>query len=506
VAGSDAVDLRPAADRLTESLIRELSGLRALSVISSNGVAQFRSADVPRDSVARSLSVGTMVEGIIEPEGSDGVLITTSLYDGSGARLGNPKAIRVSRDSLFSAEASVAREVSTALRDALGPEIEIRDAQSGTRSIAAWNLFNRSERVRREAATFGTAQPDSARARLATADSLLVASQAADRRWVEPALQAIQVAYDRRRYVPAPEAGVTLDTALARVDAALSIDPSSAKALEWRGTIKYAKWLTGRLTLDPVARASLLKEAEDDLKAAIEKDDRLITAYATLSAVYYDKKDVPSALIQARTAYEADEFLTNSAAILSRLFYGSYDTQLFSDAEKWCDEGTSRFPRNYTFTLCHLWLQLPPDATPDVAKAWSLAARIDSLAPPEMRAFQSHLAQMIVGGVIGRYANSMSPGAQRSAMMDSAHRVLERAQGDRSVDPRQELAGYRAVMLAQFGEAAEAISLLTTYVAANPDHSFMVGGNVHWWWRDLRNQPAFSALLRRGSAQRTGGP
>lgn len=32
-------------------------------------------------------------------------------------------------------------------------------------------------------------------------------------------------------------------------------------------------------------------------------------------------------------------------------------------------------------------------------------------------------------------------------------------------------------------------------IALNPDHPFKVGGNVHWWWRDLRNKPGFEALL-----------
>lgn len=497
VAGGDVAELRPAADRLTESLIRELSTARTLTVISPNGVAPFRDADVPRDSVARTLGVGTMVEGSVEPDGAQHVTITTRLYDGAGANLGRPRTVRVTRDSLFTAEESVAREVSTALRDALGAEIQLRESQAGTRSMAAWSLLNRAERARREAAEFGPANADSARARLTAADSLLRAAREADGRWAEPALQAIQVAYDRRRYVPAAELGAALDTALARAEAALSVDPSSAKALEWRGTIKYAQWTNGRLTLDPVVRDALLDSAEEDLLTAIQRDDRLISAYATLSFLYYDKKDVPASLTQARTAYQADEFLTNSAALLARLFYGSYDTQLFAEARKWCDEGGRRYPRNVTFTICRLWLQLEPDATPDVALAWQLAAKVDTLAPPAQKAFQGRLAQMIVGGAIGRHARTLSSGAQQEAMLDSARRVLERAQGDRTVDPSQELPGYRAVMLAQFGDTQQAISMLSAYVSANPDHSFRVGGNVHWWWRDLRNERGFEALLAR---------
>jgi len=51
--------------------------------------------------------------------------------------------------------------------------------------------------------------------------------------------------------------------------------------------------------------------------------------------------------------------------------------------------------------------------------------------------------------------------------------------------------------LAQFGDIDAAITILTSYVAANPDHSFRSGANVHWWWRDLRSKRGFEALLAR---------
>ena len=52
-------------------------------------------------------------------------------------------------------------------------------------------------------------------------------------------------------------------------------------------------------------------------------------------------------------------------------------------------------------------------------------------------------------------------------------------------------------MRVQMGDFDEAIALLKEYVASNPDHSFNVGGNVHWWWRDIRSRPEFQALLAR---------
>src|ERR1041384_4127915 len=54
------------ADGLTDELIDQLAAVRALDVVSKNGVAPFRGSDIPRDSIARVLGVGTLVEGALE--------------------------------------------------------------------------------------------------------------------------------------------------------------------------------------------------------------------------------------------------------------------------------------------------------------------------------------------------------------------------------------------------------------------------------------------------------
>jgi hypothetical protein len=149
------------------------------------------------------------------------------------------------------------------------------------------------------------------------------------------------------------------------------------------------------------------------------------------------------------------------------------------------------------FTLCSLWLQLSPDATPNVLAAWQLAARVDSLARGGSESLESHLAHMIVGGIIGREAKGLAGGTRQIALLDSARHVLVGARGDRTVDPGQELPGYEAIMRTQFGDIDEALTLLSRYVAVNPTHSFQVGGNTHWWWREIRSHPRFLALTKQ---------
>ena len=182
--------------------------------------------------------------------------------------------------------------------------------------------------------------------------------------------------------------------------------------------------------------------------------------------------------------------------MLDRLFFGSYNTEQFAAAQRWCDEGGRRFPANPTWTQCHLWLMLRRDAPRDVPRAWQLAARFDSLyagRPDSVREYQRRFAQMLVGGAIGKkVAGAPSP------LLDSARRVLVRARADARIDPSHELPGYEAVMRAQLGDEDEALQLLREYVGYNPGHSFLVGNNLHWWWRELSDKPAFEALRRRG--------
>jgi len=486
---AEDAQLRPAADRLTESLIRTLTGVQGLSVIPRNGVAPYRDGNVEPDSIARALDVGTLVEGSVEIAGSN-VRVTTRLRDASGASLGRPTAILVPRDSLFTAEDATAAEVERWLRQRIGSEIQLAESQASTLSLEAWTLRNRAENSRKQAAEVGPRDRARTAALLAEADTLLKEASAQDLIWIEPIVLRGEVALQRARLEREPgDKAPWIQTGKGHAEEALELYPSSPRALALLGTAEYAEWLT-RLTKDPAERAALLKSAEKHLLAAVSGDGTLAAAYATLSLVYYDQKDVSTALTMARNAYTADRFLSNADLILFRLYLASYDTQAFRDARSYCTEGATRFPRDWRFTSCRLWLMLSAQGSADsIPVAWRLAARGDSLGTP----FQSRLGRMLVGGIIGKAARAGIP-----QLADSARRVLQRAaEPDPDVDPTQELMGYEAIMLAQMGDLDQAISRLKRYVALNPDHSFQVDNNVHWWWRDLVNRPDFQALLRR---------
>jgi TolB-like protein len=487
-SGSDG-ELATVADGLTESLIRSLKGAR-LDVISRNGVAAYRGGEIATDSIARALQVGTLVEGSIVPEGSDRVRVTTWLTDALGNDLGRRTNFVISRDSIFAAEDVVAGEVSRKLREQLGLEFQLAETQSRTSTFAAWTLLQRGEKLRKDAERAADSDPAAADRLLGEADSLLEAAAGADRRWIDPVLGRGEIALRRMQFAhEKAERARAVTTGMGFARDALQIDGTNARALALRGNLKYAEWRLA-LTSDPAARAELLSGAERDLQDAVTSDPTLAGAYATLSFIQHEKKDVFSALIMARNAYNADAYLSNSEIILSRIFWAAYNTEQFAEATNWCDEAGRRFPAESEFTACRLWLMLAPDARPEAQEAWRLAARMDSLAAPAVRPFTFRLGQMLVAGAIGkRGASGPSP------LADSARRVLLRARADAEIDPTHELGGYEAVMRAQMGDLDDAIALLKQYVAANPDHSFTVGGNIHWWWKDLRNHPGFQALL-----------
>src|SRR5204862_8024630 len=66
---SQKKELAYLADGFTEALIDALSQVPSLSVLSKSAVAAYRNPGIPRDSVSRALSVGTLVQGRVEERG-----------------------------------------------------------------------------------------------------------------------------------------------------------------------------------------------------------------------------------------------------------------------------------------------------------------------------------------------------------------------------------------------------------------------------------------------------
>jgi TolB-like protein/tRNA A-37 threonylcarbamoyl transferase component Bud32 len=475
------------ADGLTESLINDLSDVKALDVISASGVKQFRDKDVPADSVAHTLQVGTLVEGTVEANGNQ-ARATLRLIDGNSgvdydraavmAPLGDPLALR----------SKLADSLTQMLRRRIGEEVRLRASRLGTSNPMAWSLVQRAEKMRKDAEVLEAAgNTDGASKTLLAADTLLSQAEALDSKWTEPLIARGTLALRQERLTRDP-AGATkwIDTGIAFADTAIAIDPRDADALELRGILRIRP-VARSFVEDPRKVDQLVRLSENDLRASIAVNPTQAVALNWLSQVEYVKHDAVESHNLAQRAYEADAYLTAAPDILFRLYVTSYDLESFVNSQKWCDELKRRFPQHPLTARCQLWIMTAKGMPSDPAEAWRRAADYEKAAPPQIREYTKHEAEIAVADVLGR-----------AGLADSARRVLVRARADRTVDPRGELVGFEAFVRGQLGDKKEAVDLLEKYLTDHPEHRAGFSKVNAWWWRPLQDDPRFKSLIATG--------
>jgi hypothetical protein len=73
--------------------------------------------------------------------------------------------------------------------------------------------------------------------------------------------------------------------------------------------------------------------------------------------------------------------------------------------------------------------------------------------------------------------------------------VAERARGDATLDPTRDLSFFEAIARLIMGDKDEALRLLTTYIAANPQNRASMARDETWWLQPLRSDPRWRSLL-----------
>lgn len=475
------------ADGITEWLIERLEGVGSLDVVSREGVDPFRDGSLPRDSIASILSVGTLVEGSVEPRGEE-LRVTVTLFDGeSGAEINRETLDRDAGD-LFVLQEEVSEEVEDLLRVWLGTELQLRRVRRGTESLAAWTDLQRGQRARRDAEErLGAGDVPGFIADVQRADSLYAAAEAADPAWAEPtvgrALVASRWAELSAGEDPA-EAREYMDRARLGISRALQKEPSNARALYVQGTVEYLTWLLG-LADTPAEGERAFQRARESLEGAVAAEPTLASAWNTLSILYSQIPDLVEANLAARRALEADEFLRSGDGVLRRLYATSYDLEQFREAIRYCDQGHARFPDDPTFTECRLWLMAAPRALePDPAEGWRLVDEHLALLPESQRPYYRIQDHLVMGQVLAR-----------AGLPDSARAMVSRARAGPELDPARELLGMEALVHLALDDPDTALARLRVYLTASPEHRSGWRWSSHWWWRPLQDHPDFRRLV-----------
>ena len=483
--GRGGDSLKYVADGLTEALIKELSGVNGLTVISRNGVRPYRGGNVAPDSIGRALQVGTVVEGTLSQSG-DSLLLDVGLTSTESRNQVGSKTLKRARGEIFALQEDLAREISDFLRGSLRKEVELRQSRQGTRNTKAWELAQRAEVSNKDGETLvASGDAEAARRQFAQADSLLGLAAREDRKWIAPLTQRAFLTYwDCRR---AQSDKVYNDTCtqkgLGFAEAAIALDSADADAREARGSLKYWRWLLG-LEPDPSRAAKLLDEAEADLRASVAANEQQASAWSTLSHLHFNRAQAADGKLAALKAYQSDPYLTSANVVLSRLFSAAHDAGDQIEATKWCAEGQRRFPEDARFVECRLKLFVLPDAKPDIPAGWKLVDRYLELSPPGTREYRQKRGGML-----------MAMALARARLADSAKRVAERSRAEASLDPTLELVYWESLMLAMIPDKDNAFDRFKVYLAANPQQAKNLEKDQTWWTRELRSDSRWRDLI-----------
>ena len=479
------------ADGLTESLIHELSAVKVLQVISANGVRPFRNTSTPvrSDSLRRSLGVGTIVQGTVTEDG-DRLRVDVALVDAASGTETKSTTLERPRTELFALQDTLSRAVAEFLRLAIGAEVQLRETRAATNSVAAWELVQQAAEDRKTSdGLIAAGNLPAATAVLAHADSLLAQASARDGKWTTPIVERGWLAWEQRRIVgldkgPAKE---WTDRGLRFADQALALRPDS-EAIHLRGTMRYMRYLLN-VDVGPLSGDRLLAAAEADLRAggAARSNPRRASALGLLSHLLMKKSETAEGKLAALQAWEADEYLTEASAVLWRLYSASLDLEDAAEAARWCGEGQSRFPTDPYFTECRISLYAIHGLKPDVPELWGLVEQYARMYPQNQQEYRRKRAQIM-----------LSMALANAGLRDSARAVALRSRADPRIDPTNDLVFLEVAARNVMGDRDEAVRLLGRYLATNPQDRESIARDESWFFKGLRDDPRFVALVGTG--------
>ncbi len=366
--------------------------------------------------------------------------------------------------------------VSGLIRESLGIQLRELRLRAGTQDPEAWKLYNLGRRYSEDAwYLYRDGDKEAALRAYAQADSLFQRAEARDRRWLEPIIERGLIASYRawilRKGIRARDPEL-LREGLAHAERALAIEPGYSRALELRGALRNRL----KETADPAEAATLLRGAEDDLRAA-----NTARAWVTLADLLRTAGRFREARRAAYRAYERG-WWEPRWRMLYTLCHAAIETEDWDNIYRWCEQGRRDYPENRYFVNVDLWLlALPGGPAPDVERAWQLHSEFLALSPESQRPGIEPAILMHVAAVLAR-----------AEKPDSARAVISQA---RALQPEADPMTSYLEAFARYllDEPGEAIRLLRHYLKERPSRKPYVA--AEWIWGPLKAEPAFQELV-----------
>jgi hypothetical protein len=235
---------------------------------------------------------------------------------------------------------------------------------------------------------------------------------------------------------------------------------------------------------DQTRRDALLRNAETDLRAAVEGDPARAVAWNSLSHMMVSRSDNAEGKLAALKAYEADPYLTSANLTVWRIFTSSFELNDPVESRHWCSEGLRRFPEDPRFQECQLMSLVFKAEPADIPGAWAVRRRMTDLTPAEERDWADREARMLIAA-----------GLARAGFPDSARSVALGARAGAAIDPTRDLSLFEAIARTILNDRDEAIRLLGEYLAVNPARREYMAKDPGWYFADLREDPRFVVLV-----------
>jgi TolB-like protein/tetratricopeptide (TPR) repeat protein len=127
-----------------DDLLTQLTKIDSLTVISRTSVMKYRDTQLGIPQIAAELGVATVVEGGIQRAGN-WVRVNVQLIEARSDRhlWAETYDAELTSANIFSIQSDIARQIATALRTTLTPDVEVRLAARPTESLQAYDLYTR---------------------------------------------------------------------------------------------------------------------------------------------------------------------------------------------------------------------------------------------------------------------------------------------------------------------------------------------------------------------------